>query len=118
MARQCPNCLAAAPVTKLLAYSNNFDCPSCRAPLEVSALSRNISAFIGLIFAALVWKVSSGHYALHPGALGWVFPVLFSYLAYSIVAALILIPTGDLRLRPADPVPRGSEGSPVPHSHH
>ena len=118
MARQCPHCFAAAPVTKLLVYSNNFDCPSCQTPLEVSALSRNISAFVGLIVAALVWKVSSAHYAFHPGALGWVFPVLFSYLAYSIVAALVLIPAGDLRLRPADSVPGTAEPSPLDHAPH
>ena len=118
MARQCPNCFAAAPVTKLLVHSNNFDCPSCRTPLEVSALSRNISAFVGLVVAALVWKVSSAHYATQPWALGWAFPVLFSYLAYSIVAPLILIPTGDLRLRPANPVPGSTEPSPAHHASH
>jgi len=118
MARQCPNCLAAAPATKILTRSSSFDCPSCHTPLEVSGLSRNISAFIGLVVAALVWKVSSAHYALHPGALGWVFPVVFSYLAYSVVAGLVLIPTGDLRLRPPESVAEGADSSSTHHAAH
>jgi hypothetical protein len=113
MARKCPNCFAAAPRTKLLVYSNNFECPSCQSPLEISGWSRNISAFVGLIVAALVWKVSSAHYALHPGALGWLFPVLFSYLAYSIAAPLVLISTGDLRFPPSESAPGAAESSPA-----
>jgi hypothetical protein len=107
MARKCPNCFAVVPATQLLAYSNELACPSCQRPLQISPWSRNISVFAGLIFAAIVWRITSGYYMSRPGALGWALPVFFSYLAYSIVAPLVLILTGDLRLRaePASPSP-------------
>jgi hypothetical protein len=105
MARKCPHCFAVFPAKKLLAYSNDLECPSCGTPLEISALSRNVSCFVGLVCAAIVWRASAAHYRTHPGALGWALPVLFSYLTYSVAAPLMLILTGDLRLRPARPVP-------------
>jgi hypothetical protein len=104
MARKCPNCFADVPKTSLLAYSNDLECPSCHSPLEPSNWSRNISAFAGLALAAVVWRVTTAHYSLRPSGLGWVLPVLFSYLAYSIVAPLVLVLTGDLRLKSSEPV--------------
>jgi len=118
MARQCPNCFATVPATKLLPYTNDLVCPSCGKPLEVSALSRNLSAFIALAAAAFVWWLSSRYYAGHPGALGWVFPVLFSYLAYSVVAPLMLILVGDLQLKDLADVPAVSEHAAPAPSHH
>jgi hypothetical protein len=115
MARKCPNCMATVPVRKFHRYSNDLECPSCKSPLEISALSRNISAFLGLAVAALVWKASSAHYASAPGALGWAFPVLFSFLAWGVASALVLIPTGDLRLRPPETPPSTHEPSPWHH---
>jgi len=100
MARKCPNCLAAVPASKLLAYSNDLECSSCHQSLEISGLSRNISAIAGLIVAAVVWRITSAHFFGRPGLLGWALPVLFSYLAYSIVAPLVLVLAGDVRLRP------------------
>ena len=99
MARKCPNCFASVPAGRLLEYSNDLECPSCGRPLEISPLSRNMSAFAGLVVAAVVWRIVSVHYFGQPGLLGWVLPVLFSYLAYSIVAPLVLVAAGDLRLK-------------------
>lgn len=104
MARKCPNCFADVPPTSLLAYSNDLACPSCHSPLGLSNSSRNISAFVALAVAAVVWRVTTAHYASHPGGLDWVLPVLFSYLAYSIVAPLVLVLTGDLGLKISGPV--------------
>jgi hypothetical protein len=115
MARKCPNCFAVFPAKELLAYSNCLICPSCGTPLEISAPSRNLSAFVGLIGAALIWRVSSAHYGAHPGALGWALPVLFSYLAYSVVAPLGLVLAGDLRVRPDEPIP---DAVVAPTAHH
>ncbi|HUJ32778.1 MAG TPA: hypothetical protein VLY23_15965 [Candidatus Acidoferrum sp.] len=118
MARKCPNCFATVPATKLLPYTSDLVCPSCGSPLEVSALSRNLSAFVALAAAAIVWRLSSKHYAQHPGALGWVFPVLFSYLTYSVVAPLVLILTGDLDLREVEASPAFAEPAAPSHGAH
>ncbi len=99
MARKCPNCFATVPAAKVLVYTNELVCPSCNSPLEVSALSRNISAFAALIVAAVVWRIASAYYSGHPGALGWVLPILFAFLAYSVAAPLVLIFMADLQLR-------------------
>jgi hypothetical protein len=100
MARKCPNCFAEVPASKLLAYSNDLDCPSCKRPLEISGWSRNISALAGLIVAGIVWRIVSARFFAQPGLLGWALPVLFSYLAYSVAAPLVLVLTGDLHLKP------------------
>lgn len=128
MARKCPSCMTRIPAKRLLPHSSKLECPSCGNALEISPLSRNISVFLALFVAALVWKVTWAHYASQPGALGWVFPVLFSYLAYSIVAPLVLIPTGDLRLKPLEPAAEAPQlaamhhgsahGSHAPHGSH
>jgi hypothetical protein len=118
MARKCPICFAAVPRSQLLAYSNDLECPLCQRPLELSGLGRNISALAGLIVAAIVWRIASAHYFGQPGLLGWALPVLFSYLAYSIIAPLVLVLVGDLRLKPEASFPVAMETSPshsVPH---
>jgi hypothetical protein len=103
-ARQCPNCFAFVPPGLIVAYSYDLVCPSCRHPLEISALSQNLSAFAGLVAGAIVWRLAGAHYSRQPGALGWVLPLLFSYLAFSVVAPLALIFTADLKLKPLDSV--------------
>jgi len=99
MARKCPNCFADVLASKLLA-SNDLECPSCGRPVEISGWSRNISVLAGLIVAGIVWRVVSVHFFAQPGLLGWALPVLFSYLAYSLAAPLVLVLTGDLHLTP------------------
>jgi hypothetical protein len=116
MARNCPTCLAVLPANQLLASSNNLQCPACGTPLEISAFSRNLSALIALISAAVVWRISTGHYAAHEGTLGWALPVLFSYLTYSVVAPIVLIFTGDLHPREAEALP--PEPGPAHGAHH
>ena len=117
MARKCPNCFATVPATKVIAFTNVLVCPSCDSPLQVSALSRNISAFTALIVAAIVYARSSAHYSQHPGALGWVLPVLFAFLAYSIAAPLVLAFLADLQLRSLEPAQIVAEAAPAHHHH-
>ena len=112
MARKCPNCFADVPAPKLLAYSNDIECPSCGRPLEISGWSRNISALAGLIAAGVVWRLVSAHFFGRPGLLGWALPVLFSYLAYSLVAPLVLVLFGDFHLKSETPL-----ASPIDTSH-
>jgi hypothetical protein len=75
-------------------------------------LSRNLSAFTGLIIAAIVWKISTAHHSLAPEGIGWFLPVLFSYLTYSIVAPLVLVLTADLHLKAPASVPSAADSLP------
>lgn len=119
MARQCPNCLAKVPAYKVPVYSSNVTCPSCKSSLELAGFSRNISAFVALIIGAIVFRMSSAYYAQQQGALWWVFPVLFAYLAYSIVALVILVFIGDLQFLRFEPEHPGHEPlTPDQPSHH
>ena len=116
-ARQCPNCFAFVPPGPIVAYSYDLICPTCQSPLEISALSQNLSAFIGLIAGGIVWWLANAHYSEHPGALGWALPVLFGYLAFSVVAPLVVILTADLKLKPLDSIVFQYEPSPSHTSH-
>lgn len=118
MARKCPNCFAVVPAAKVLTSSDVHECPSCQSPLEISGWSRNISAFAGLIAAAIVWRIASLYYADRPGALGWVLPVLFAYLAYSVAATLALAFMADLQLGFLDPAPVATETASAHHPSH
>jgi hypothetical protein len=116
-ARQCPNCHATVPAEKVAAYSNDLVCPGCGSPLEISAVSRNVSAFAGLGAGVVVWWLASGHYSQQPSALGWVWPVLFSYLALSVVAPLTLTAVAELGPRAVDDAPV-VHAPPAGHSSH
>jgi hypothetical protein len=117
-ARQCPNCFAFLPPGQIVAYSYELVCPSCQHPLEISALSRNLPAYAGLVAGAIVWWLASPHYSGQPGTLGWVLPLLLSYLAFSIVAPLVLMFTVDLTLKPLDSIVFQYEAPPSHHPSH
>jgi hypothetical protein len=88
-----------------VAYTDGIECPGCNAQLEVSAGTRSLATAAGLIAATLVWRLTE----TSGGMLGWVLPVVYAVLAFSVVAALFIMATADLRSRPAEP---GAE--PVP----
>ena len=117
-ARQCPNCFAFLPPGQIVAYSYGLVCPTCQHPLEISALSQNLSAFAGLVAGGIAWWLANAHYSQQHGALGWVLPVLYSYLAFSIVAPLVLIFTADLKLKPLDSIVFQHETPPSFHPSH
>jgi hypothetical protein len=96
-------------VDRVLAYSNDLVCPNCAKPLEISLLSRYLSAFAGLIAAVAVWWTASKHYANDSWALAWVLPIVFSYFALSIVAPLVLALTADLQMRSVEAAPISHE---------
>jgi hypothetical protein len=105
------------PAGEILAYSNNIVCPSCQKPLEISSFSRNLSMFVALAVAALVWSLTSARISQDTSALGWILPLVYSYLALSIVAPIALILLADLRLKPEEALPVSHE-IPAPHSTH
>jgi hypothetical protein len=101
--RKCPSCLTTIPAGEVAAFSNDIECPGCRQPLEISPLSRNIAVMAGLVAAAGVY-----HWAARPDAadslLGWVTPIVYAFLALSVVAPLVLMATADLRLKAASDI--------------
>jgi hypothetical protein len=113
-ARVCPDCLQTVPAGKVLAYSNDLVCAQCEKPLEISALSRNLAAFAGLIAAVVVWWLASKHYANDSWALAWVLPVVFSYFALSLVAPLVLVLLADLQLKSAEAASAQHDAAPHP----
>jgi hypothetical protein len=114
-ARQCPNCGAIMPAGRVAAYSYDLVCASCQHPLGIAEFSRNFAAFAGLVAGAIAWWIASMHFASQPGALGWVWPVFLSYLAASIVAALVLMLVAHLELREAAPAPPSRHVTPSIH---
>ena len=105
LARQCPNCGAVVPAPKVAAYSYDLICAHCQHPLGISEFSRNLAAFAGLLAGLIAWWVASLRYAGHPEPLDWLWPVFFSYLVASAVAALTLMLEAKLELRASDPAP-------------
>jgi hypothetical protein len=106
------------PAVSVVAYSNDLVCPGCKKPLEISGFSRNIAMFAGLAAAFIVWAAASAHYSRQSSALGWVLPIVYSYLALSIVAPLALILLADLRLKSPEEAPPAPHESPAPHLSH
>jgi len=103
--RQCPNCGAMMPAARVVTDSYDLVCESCQHALGISALSRNLAMFTGLAAGVIAWWIVTLKFADHPGALGWVWPVFFCYLAASAVAALALMFTANLELRAGDSAP-------------
>src|ERR1700735_2448279 len=116
-ARQCPNCFAFVPPGPIVAYSYDLICPTCQSPLEISALSQNLSAFIGLSAGGIDWWLANAHYSEHAGALGGGLRALFGHRAFSVVAALVLILPADLKLNPLDSIVFQYHPSPSHPSH-
>jgi hypothetical protein len=111
--RTCPQCMARVPAGAVVAYSDGMECPGCRAQLEVSLGSRVLATSLGLVFAALVWRTTrwSG------GSLGWVLPLVYSFLTFSVVAPVFLMLTADLVGRRAEPPPAMGEAAPASSAH-
>ncbi len=98
--RTCPLCLAKVPAARVVAYSDGMECPGCKAQLEVSSASRMIATTLGLLAGALVWRLTRGS----GGMLGWVLPMVYAFLAMSVVAPLFLMVTADLRIKSVEPL--------------
>lgn len=92
MARECPQCQTRIPAVRVAAYSDSLVCPGCASPLEVAAGARYLASAAGLAAAAaIVWW-----FAPPPRALEWTVPTLTAFLAYSVVAAVVVMLVGDL----------------------
>lgn len=98
--RTCPTCLTVLSPARVVAYTDALECPGCKSRLTVWDGSRLIAAFAGILAGVLAWQLSS---AGAEGVLVWTIPVLYSFLAFGAVSALVLMFTADLRLRPEEP---------------
>ena len=88
------------PAGEVAAYSDGMKCPGCQSRLEVSFPSRFIATTVGLLAAALVWRLTRSS----AGMLGWVLPVVYAFLGFSAVAPVVLMLTADLVLKSEEPV--------------
>jgi hypothetical protein len=113
-ARICPHCHAAISAAESAAYTNGLECPNCRAHLEVSEGSRMIATWLGLAAGYAAWRLTrdSG------GPLGWVLPLVYSFLAFSVVAAIGVMFTADLRSKPPEPDAEPAHSSGGHGAHH
>lgn len=92
--RKCSSCLTAVPPGLVLAYSDNIVCPACQAELTIWNGSRLLASIAGILAGVLVWQLTS---SATSGALAWTLPVLYSFLAFGAVSALVLMVIADLR---------------------
>ena len=104
--RTCPSCNASVSAGEITAYSDTLVCLNCGKPLGVSAISRNLSIALGLVAGWLVW-----HFTIRADTneiLGWVLPIVYSYLTFSFVSTLALMASADLLIREAAPTASGT----------
>lgn len=90
--RTCPICMAKVSAAQVVAYSDSMECPGCKVQLEVSPGSRVLATTLGLVVAALVWRLTRRM----GGTFGWVLPMVYAFFAFSVVAPLFLMATADL----------------------
>ncbi len=92
---QCQDCGKEFSLTLSLKEREvgGMECPGCKRQLEVAPASRMLATTLGLLAAALVWRLARAW----GGTLGWVLPMVYSFFAFSAVAPLFLMFTADLR---------------------
>jgi hypothetical protein len=103
-ARKCPYCLTSIRPVELVTHSYDLVCPGCERPLELSRISRNFATLVGLLAGLVIWYWATKGASLHQ-AIGWVLPTLYSLIVFGVVAALMLMTTGDLSLKQAEDLP-------------
>jgi hypothetical protein len=114
--RKCPVCLTKISAIQVVTRSYDLVCPTDGRALEVSRISRNIAIFAGLVGGYFVWYLSAQSAASHQ-ALGWVFPILYSIIAFGVVAPIVLMLTADLSLKTELPPPEIHNEPAAHHGH-
>jgi hypothetical protein len=103
-------CLRAVTPGHVVAYSDGMDCPGCGRRLEVSLGSRYLASLAGIAAGVLAWQRSDPA----QGEMGFAAAVLWAFLAYSVVAPLVLMVIADLRVKEEEPVAEPTAA----HGHH
>jgi hypothetical protein len=103
-------CLQAVTPGHVVAYSDGMKCPGCGQQLEVSLGSRYLASLAGIAAGVLAWQRSNPA----QGEMGFAVAVLWAFLAYSVVAPLVLMLIADLRVKAeesvAEPAPAAAHG--------
>lgn len=99
-------CLKEVAAGHVVAYSDGMDCPGCGQRLEVSLGSRYLASLAGIAAGVLAWRQSDPT----SGMLGFALAVLYTFLAYSVVAPLALMLIADLRVKAEEPVAAAGHG--------
>lgn len=113
-ARKCPQCLTMVAMGHAAAFTDKIECPGCKSTLEVSAISRHIAIWAGLLAGLLAWRLTAGG----TGTFAWMVPVVLSFLAFSFVAGFATMFVADLRVRAPEPVIEPSHGGGHAGGHH
>ncbi len=114
--RTCPNCLTVVSPATVAVFSDEIECPGCKKSLTVWDGSRLLASLAGILAGWLAWQLSYP-YAAAPGeVLGWAMPVVYAFLAFGAVAAVVLMGTADLRLKPDAP-PAAPQAAAEGHGH-
>ena len=97
--RACPLCSVRVSRFQVLTRTDDFSCPSCHTPLELSRPSRVIGALAGLLGAyvachLILLEVTRG---------AWFTSMVGAILAYGVASALVLSFLSDLVVRPKPP---------------
>lgn len=93
-------CLKEVAAGHVVAYSDGMECPGCGQRLEVSLGSRYLASLAGIAAGVLAWRQSDPM----SGMLGFALAVLYAFLAYSVVAPLVLMLIADLRVKAEEPM--------------
>jgi hypothetical protein len=98
--RSCPQCGTPVPLTKLLPFSNSFECSNCHTKLEAGGPGASLAAWVGLVAGVLVFRLTSNS----SGPLGAFLPELYSILAFGVVSPLVMALIATVQRAPAEPV--------------
>jgi hypothetical protein len=98
--RSCPQCGTPVPITKLLPFSNSFECSNCHTKLEAGAPGGSVAAWAGLAAGVLVYRLSRNA----GGPVGAFLPELYSILAFGVVSPLVLALIGSVERAPVETV--------------
>ncbi|HUK31808.1 MAG TPA: hypothetical protein VLV89_11885 [Candidatus Acidoferrum sp.] len=98
-ARVCPICKEKIPARMVVAYSDTLECSHCHSPLRLADSSRIVGAFFGLMVGFLVWSYATPS----DGNMGWILPIVYSFLAYSAAYLIYLMAFGEIGSRTVEP---------------
>jgi hypothetical protein len=98
-ARTCPYCLTKMPRITIITRSYDLVCAGCGRPVEISRVSRDLAAFIGLIAGAAGAYLGYEGAITHHHSIGFVLPMTHAIVFYGVVAAVVLFFTADLSLK-------------------
>ena len=98
-ARTCPYCLTKMSRITVITRSYDLVCAGCGRPVEISRVSRDFAAFIGLIAGAAGAYLGYEGAINHHHSIGFVLPVTHAVVFYGVVAAVVLFFTADLSLK-------------------